>query len=286
MQEKGAILFLGIAGLVVLLALLEQVFPLRQRGLNYWLHLVVNLTMSLMVYLTAHLSVAPATKRAIGWSDAQEFGLMHWLSLPPVVAGILGFLLLDLSFYYWHRANHEVPLLWRFHNVHHMDTQLDVSTGFRFHFVEVLYSTIFRVVQVLIIGVSLPVFAVFELVFQVCTLFHHSNVKLPLTLERLLNLFMVTPRMHSIHHSVVKDETNSNYSVIFRFWDYLHRTLNLNVPQGEITIGVAGYSHPEDRKLWRILLVPFAQQRDYWKYPDGTQPQRHFDRKAKQRVER
>jgi sterol desaturase/sphingolipid hydroxylase (fatty acid hydroxylase superfamily) len=185
---------------------------------------------------------------------------------------------MDLTFYWWHVANHRVPFLWRFHNVHHIDPDLDVSTAFRFHFGEVALSAAFRVAQVSAIGLSGWMFAVYELVFQVNTAFHHSNVRLPIQLERLLNLVIVTPRMHGIHHSQVRDETNSNYSVVFSWWDRLHRTLGLNIPQSAIVIGVPAYSHPADNRLWNALLLPFQRQRDYWRGLDGTAIER--DRKA------
>src|SRR4029453_13648984 len=111
------------------------------------------------------------------------------------------------SFYYWHVANHKVALLWRFHNVHHMDPELDVSPGFRFPFGEVFLSTFFRVAQVGLLGISFASFAAYELVFQANTLFHHSNTRLPIRLERFLNAILVTPRMHGIHHSQVRRET-------------------------------------------------------------------------------
>ncbi|MDQ3200474.1 MAG: sterol desaturase family protein [Verrucomicrobiota bacterium] len=121
---------------------------------------------------------------------------------------------MDLSFYRWHWLNHRSGFLWRFHNVHHSDADLDVSTGFRFHFGEVAISAVFRVVQVALIGISAPAFAAYELVFQVNTLFQHSNVRLPIRLERMLSKVFVTSRMHGIHHSQVQRETNSNYSVL------------------------------------------------------------------------
>jgi sterol desaturase/sphingolipid hydroxylase (fatty acid hydroxylase superfamily) len=101
------------------------------------------------------------------------------------------------------------------------------------------------------------------------TLFHHSNIRLPIGIERLLNKVIVTPRMHGIHHSQVRNETNSNYGVVFCWWDRLHRSIGLNIPQGKIKIGIAGYSSPRDNLLWRTLVMPFGRQRDYWRTPEG-----------------
>lgn len=177
---------------------------------------------------------------------------------------------MDLSFYYWHLLNHRVPVLWRFHNVHHMDPDLDITTALRFHFGELALSAGFRVVQIVAIGVSPVTYAVYEVVFQANTLLHHSNVRLPIRLERPLNKLLVTPRMHGIHHSQVEREANSNYGVVFPWWDRLHRTLGLNVPQSALTIGVPAYSEPGDNRLWAAIVQPFRRQRDYWRRPDGT----------------
>jgi sterol desaturase/sphingolipid hydroxylase (fatty acid hydroxylase superfamily) len=163
---------------------------------------------------------------------------------------------------------------WRFHNVHHVDPDLDVSTSFRFHFGEVLCSLGFKALQVYLIGISLLTYLVYELIFQCAIMFHHSNVRLPISFERWLNKIIVTPRMHSIHHSIVKDETNSNYSVIFRWWDLMHGTLRLNVKQCDVVIGVPAYLDEEDNKFLNLLILPFRKQREHWRLPDGKQPER------------
>ena len=223
-----------------------------------------------MAFAAAALMVRPVAMAVLEWASETPFGALHLVPMPVAAQFVVAFLLMDLTFYWWHVANHRVPFLWRFHNVHHIDPDLDVSTAFRFHFGEVALSAGFRAVQVSLIGLSGWMFAVYELVFQANTLFHHSNVRLPIQMERLLNLVLVTPRMHGIHHSQVRDETNSNYSVVLSWWDRLHRTLGLNVPQSEIVIGVPAYSRPADNRLVDDLLMPFRRQRDYWRLPDGS----------------
>lgn len=232
--------------------------------------LLVNLAISALAFATATFLVRPVALSVLEWSSERPFGLIHAIPMPVAVQFITAFLLMDLAFYWWHVANHRIPILWRFHNVHHMDPDLDVSTAFRFHFGEVALSTAFRIVQVGAIGLSAWMFAVYEMVFQANTLFHHSNVRLPIRLERLLTLVIVTPRMHGIHHSQVREETNSNFSVVFSWWDRLHRTLGLNIPQAEIVVGVPGYAQKGDNSLSNALLLPFRRQRDYWRRPDGT----------------
>ncbi|MGZ8920859.1 MAG: sterol desaturase family protein [Limisphaerales bacterium] len=263
-----------VFGIFLLLFAVEKRFPLRDSIAGLFARLVVNGFISALTFLIAMLVVRPSAVSARNWASEESFGLVHVLRLPAWVQFVVAFLLLDLSFYYWHVLNHKFSFFWRFHNVHHMDPDLDVSTGFRFHFGEVFFSTVFRVVQVALIGVPFVAFAAYELVFQAGTLFHHSNLRLPIRLERLLNKLMVTPRMHGIHHSQVQNETNSNYGVVFPWWDGLHRTIGLNIPQSEIKIGIPGYTTPADNKLWRIFIFPFVKQRDYWRKPDGSAPQR------------
>lgn len=262
-----ATLFLG-------LFILEWVFPLRRRVGDSLKRIAINAFMSGLAVLTGYFTVRASAQAVSGWSSEVDFGLLNVVTLPLWLQFVAGFLLMDLTFYYWHRMNHVVPLLWRFHNIHHLDPDLDVTTSFRFHFLEILYSVAFRVVQVGLIGVTMPIYAAYELLFQCGTMFHHSNLRLPIRLERLINKIIVTPRMHGIHHSVVKSETNSNYSVVFRWWDALHRTLRLAVPQAAIRIGVAGYQEPADNQPGKLIAAPLQKQKDYWHFPDGSEPSR------------
>src|SRR6266699_4678261 len=204
-----------VVAILALFFVLERFFPLRKSTHILVGRLLVNFSISALTFLIAAVLVRPTALATLHWANAKTFGVIHLVPLPAPFEFALSFLLMDLAFYYWHIANHRVPFLWRFHNVHHIDPDLDVSTGFRFNFGEVAMSAAFRVVQVLLIGISMPAFAVYELVFQANTLFHHSNLWLPIRLERILNKLLVTPRMHGIHHSQVRRETNSNYGVVF-----------------------------------------------------------------------
>lgn len=258
-----------VGGWFVLLFGVERVRPLRQSTQPGWPRLRLNTVAVVLALGVAAVTVAPTMATMLDWTRRAEFGLLRLVPLPPLLSLAVGILLLDLTFYWWHRLNHAWPLLWRFHNVHHIDPDLDSTSAFRFHAVEIAYSTAFRAVQFGLIGPSMLAVGIYELLFLSGTVFHHSNVHLPLALERAINLAFVTPRMHGIHHSVIRDETNSNYSVVFRWWDSLHRSLRLNVPQDEIRIGVAAYTRPEDNSLVSLLLLPFRRQCDYWRTPQG-----------------
>ena len=269
-QNGPSIIVVCVVGLFAL----EALFPLRARTRPRPGRWHVNFWITALAFACGTFVVKASALRLSFMTERADFGLLHLAPLGGAGRLVLGFLLMDLTFYYWHRVNHTVPLLWRFHNVHHVDPDVDVSTSFRFHVVEVLYSTFFRAAQVLLIGVSPLTYAVYELVFTVETAFHHSNVRIPVPVERLLNKVIVTPRMHGIHHSTVRVEDNSNYSVIFRWWDLLHGSLRLNVPQSEVTIGVPGYLTPADNSVSALMTIPLAKQRDYWRYPDGSAPAR------------
>jgi sterol desaturase/sphingolipid hydroxylase (fatty acid hydroxylase superfamily) len=253
---------------------LERLVPLRVPRARLATRLLVNLGLSALAIGTAYVVIAPAVRMSLQQTWAARIGLLQWAALPPAAEFTLGFLLLDLSFYYWHLANHKIPFLWRFHNVHHIDPDLDVSTAFRFHFGEVALSVGLRVGQVLLLGVSPLTFAAYEVVFEMNTLLHHSNVRLPLALERLLNKVLVTPRMHGIHHSAVQREDNSNFSVVFSWWDRIHHSLRLNIPQSRIVIGIPGYLEPEANRIGRALILPFVEQRDYWQTTEGKRIER------------
>lgn len=253
-----------LAGGYALLFLLERLFPLRAARSRLWPRLIANFVISAVALAAVLVSVGPVTARGMEWTTRSAFGLMHALEIPAAAEFAVTLLLLDLSFYYWHVANHRLAFLWRFHNVHHVDPDLDVTTAFRFHFVEVALSAGFRALQIALIGPALATYAIYEIFFQLGTLFHHSNLRLPIRLERALNAIVVTPRMHGIHHSMRRQEVSSNFGVVFCAWDWIHHTLRLDVPQQRIVIGVPGYSGAGDNRPWNCLLHPFRAQRDYW----------------------
>ena len=257
-----------VAAVVVPLLILETRFSRRQAKRAKAKRFVINGAISGIALVMGAYVVGPVALKLAARSSEKSFGLLQIIPLPSAVEVVLGFVLLDLSFYYWHRANHAFPFFWRFHNVHHVDPDLDVSTSFRFHFGEVFFSVGFRALQIYLLGISLLTYLIYELAFQCSTLFHHSNVRLPIKVERALNNIIVTPRMHGIHHSIVKDEANSNYSVIFRWWDLMHGTLKLNLKQSDIVIGVPAYSDPNDNRILNLLILPFRKQREYWCLPN------------------
>jgi sterol desaturase/sphingolipid hydroxylase (fatty acid hydroxylase superfamily) len=269
-DDAGRVL---LAGTFLILLLLQWRFPLRRYHFGVLRRLLRNWILSLPGFAIVRFAMLPVPITVAIWARDRHIGLLNWLSLPTWAVWIATFLLMDYAYWWWHWANHMFPLFWRFHNVHHTDLDLDVSTAARFHFGEMFFSIGFLALAVVIFGISPMLLLVFFLCLEMATLFHHSNWRLPIGLERFLNLIVVTPRMHGIHHSIVQRETNSNWGTIFCWWDQLHRTLRRDIPQNEIIIGVAPYRDEKELTLFQLLILPFRKQRE-WRLPDGEQPDR------------
>ncbi|AKD05543.1 sterol desaturase family protein [Pontibacter korlensis] len=269
--DKVGVPLLGVAAAALLI--LEAKRQLRRRTRPKVERLLENGSLAATALPALRLLLLPALYGTARWSVRNHFGLLPRLTLPRWAQHMFGFVLLDYGNYLWHMLMHKSSILWRFHNVHHIDLDLDVSTAWRFHVGENFASVPFRGGVVALLGVPAPLVLFYEVIFEGCTAFHHSNLRLPYKLEKQLCKLIVTPRMHGIHHSIVQRETNSNYSVIFSWWDRLHQTLRLNVPQQEITIGVPAYQDPSEQTLSYLLRLPFQKQRA-WQLPDGTVPER------------
>jgi sterol desaturase/sphingolipid hydroxylase (fatty acid hydroxylase superfamily) len=256
----AAIIGLAVAGCFVA----ERRWPLRVRARPLRERLAANLPMVAIAALVLRLAMVPAALAVAAAAERAGIGLLHWLPWPAPAAVVAGFLLLDWSIYVWHRLNHRVPWLWRFHLVHHTDLDLDVSTAFRFHGGELLLSVGWRTLVILAIGPSPALLLVHEVVSQAATAFHHSNWRMPPRLERAVGWVLVTPSMHGIHHSIVEAETNSNWSVVLAWWDRLHRTWRGEPPNETLTIGLPGWRDPRELDLARLLALPFRRQRPAW----------------------
>ncbi|MBI3317832.1 MAG: sterol desaturase family protein [Candidatus Omnitrophica bacterium] len=188
---------------------------------NRLLHIARNAAIGLVNAAALTLFFSGLIASSARWGQMGSLGLLHRLPLPPSWHAAAGFLLFDLWMYGWHRANHALPWLWRFHRVHHSDDAVDASSAYRFHLGEMLISTLLRLAVIPLIGISLRQLVFYELILQPVILFHHSNINLPETLDRWMRSLVVSPNMHRVHHSDIPDETNSNYASIFSFWDRL-----------------------------------------------------------------
>ena len=264
-------LVLGAFGALVWL---EYRRPLRRSVEPKAAHDARDLAMGGLGAATLQVLERPVVEPLAELVERRRWGLLKLVRLPAWVEVPLALVLMDYTLYLWHVLTHRVPWLWRFHRVHHVDLELDAATAVRFHFGELALSVPWRAAQVLLIGTSPRALSIWQTATIGSILFHHSNLRLPVAVERALSRVIVTPRMHGIHHSIVEEETNSNWSNGLALWDRLHGTLRLNVPQEAVTIGLPAYRRPAEVTLGRVLVMPFGPERPSWRLPRGARPKR------------
>ncbi|MGH9935671.1 MAG: sterol desaturase family protein [Blastocatellia bacterium] len=244
-------------GLILLWTLESWAPAVVDRRDRLW-HAVRNLTLGLLNGAALALLAAPLLALFAVWAENSGFGLLRALRLPPAVATALAVLLFDGWMYLWHRANHEIPFLWRFHRVHHGDPEMDATTAVRFHLGEILISSALRLAVVPLLGISLRQLLIYEALLLPVILFHHGNVNFPEKLDRRLRVALVSPAIHRIHHSRVKVETNSNYASVFSFWDRIMGTLRLRENGRPVNFGLDDFDGEEWQRVPGMLTAPFA----------------------------
>lgn len=239
-----------------LFLLLERLRPLRRRTEPARTRVLQNLALAAagtVVNLTLNeLLVVPVARRAV----ERRRGVLQRRALPRGVETALAVAWLDYTLYLWHLLTHRAPWFWRMHAIHHADRDLDVSTGVGFHPLELAISIGARAGFVAAAGVSPRAFDLWQSAILISSVFHHANVRLPLPLERLLGVIVVTPRLHGIHHSEVEAHRRANLSSGLTLWDWLHGTLRGDVPQARITIGLPDVRRAE--RFLRLLALPFT----------------------------
>lgn len=246
--------FAMVAAWEVLAPRRSAAFPRRQRWPHNLALVALNSIVARLLMPGAVIAVAVAGESA-GWGLINAFALAGW----PAV--LLALVLLDLAIYFQHVMFHAVPTLWRLHRVHHSDLDFDLTTGTRFHPIEIIVSTLIKMAAVVAIGAPAIAVLVFEVVLNATSMFNHANAKLPIAVDRWLRLLLVTPDMHRVHHSVLYNETNSNFGFNLPCWDRLFGTY-LAQPaagHGAMTIGVDAFRSPADLRLDQLLLQPFRQ---------------------------
>lgn len=225
-----------VLGAFLSLSIMERRSPLRLLKKNYFERLLMNGVISIPTFVATRLILMPSVVGAAKIASHKKFGILQLIpfSCPNRV---VTFLLLDYFVYVWHYLAHNNKFLWRFHYLHHSDEDLTVATAIRFHVMETILIGLFRTALIFLIGASAPIVLFHEVIFRIAVSFHHSNWKLPSKVEAILSKFIMTPSMHGIHHSILEEESNSNYSTIFNFWDRIHGTFKYGIPQSLITIG-------------------------------------------------
>ncbi|MHC4994500.1 MAG: sterol desaturase family protein [Planctomycetota bacterium] len=251
-----------LTGALVILWTAQAVSPFYHGRQHQVRHAATNLGLGMFNWILTFAIFAGATKLALDYSAEHDVGVLHRLpdNTPTWLNWVIAFAMMDFWKYLWHRINHRVPLLWRFHAVHHSDKEMDVTSAIRFHTVEILISAVILLALNPLFGVSLEQLFAYESAFLFCVMFHHANLKLPLALDRFLRIFIVTPRMHFVHHSDYQPETDSNFTSLFSVWDRLLGTYRVNDETESITLGLKDHDEHDSLDIAGMMAAPFRKK--------------------------
>ncbi len=251
---------LGIfAAALLLLIVAEAIFPRKARSQPRPRRWLANLSLVIIDTVTLRLALPVLAAGAAIYAQSRGWGLFYQTALPAWLEVTLAMILLDLALYWQHVATHKIPILWRLHKVHHTDRDIDVTTGSRFHPLEILLSMIYKIALVMMLGAPVLAVILFEIILNGCAMFNHANLRLPKVIDHVLRKFIVTPDMHRVHHSVRPEETHSNFGFSISLWDHLFGTYRAQPKAGHeaMVIGLPEYQSREPSSLLWSLLLPF-----------------------------
>jgi len=259
----------AFGGIFALMAIWEFLGPLRPQAIGRGLRWPNNLGVVVVDTLLVRL-IFPST--AVGLAllgEAKGWGLFNVATVPIWIAIAASVILLDFAIYLQHVLFHAVPVLWRLHRMHHADLDFDVTTGVRFHPIEILLSMVIKLAVVAALGVPALAFLIFEVLLNATSMFNHGNVRVRAGFDRIVRWLVVTPDMHRVHHSILSRETNSNFGFNFPWWDRLFGTYRAQTAAGHhgMTIGIEQFRDPRELRLDRMLLQPLRG--DTGNYPLG-----------------
>ena len=260
-QQVEFVVRLGFfGGVLLLMAVWELLAPRRRLTIRKGPRWASNLGLVVLNTFAARLLIPITAVAAALLAESWGWGILHQVQWPTWLEVVLAVLVFDLAIYGQHVMFHAVPALWRLHMVHHADLDFDVTTGLRFHTLEILLSALVKLAAVVVIGPSAVAVVIFEVLLNATAMFNHSNVQMPGWIDRLLRWMVVTPDMHRVHHSVIRAETNSNFGFNFPWWDVLFRTYRNQPVDGHdaMTIGLTQFRDEgrADRLHW-MLALPF-----------------------------
>jgi sterol desaturase/sphingolipid hydroxylase (fatty acid hydroxylase superfamily) len=256
-------------GIFALMALWEFAAPRRARSVSRWVRWPNNLAITAINTVLVRVIFPTAAVGLALLAEARGWGLLNAVALPSWLKVAAAVVALDLVIYLQHVMLHAVPAFWRLHRMHHADLDFDVTTGARFHPVEILLSMLIKLAVVAALGAPPLAVLIFEVLLNATSMFNHSNVKMPKALDRVLRWLVVTPEMHRVHHSILPHETNSNFGFNAPWWDRLFGTYRAQPEAGHerMTIGISQFREPRELWLDRLLLQPLRGKAD--RYPLG-----------------
>ncbi len=251
-------------GIFALMALWEVVLPRRRLREPKGKRWGINIGMTVLNTLVVRF-VFPAGAVGVAlWAEGGGYGILRAIDISLAFAGVLSIVLLDLAIYSQHVVFHHVGPLWRLHMMHHTDLDLDVTTGARFHPIEIVLSMLIKIALVLFLGPPAWAVVVFEVALNAMSMFNHSNVRIPRALDSVLRWLVVTPDMHRVHHSVIVKELNTNFGFNLSWWDRIFRTYTDQPRDGheDMTIGLANFRDLKRLSLPLLVALPFTARRE------------------------
>lgn len=260
MQEEQQIRLVFFLGTLAVIALWEVIAPRRPLHDSKGRRWFTNLSLVVLDTVIVRFTVPVLPVGLAVMLQQRGWGILNLVTLPGWLAAVLAVMLLDCVIYLQHVLFHVLPTLWRLHRMHHADLDIDVTTGNRFHPVEIIISIGIKLAAVALIGPPVMAVVLFEIVLNASAQFNHGNIRIPEPVDRWLRLFVVTPDMHRVHHSVISRETNSNFGFNVPWWDRLFGTYRAQPEQGHLAmmIGLKEYRNPAQLTLGRLLLQPFT----------------------------
>jgi sterol desaturase/sphingolipid hydroxylase (fatty acid hydroxylase superfamily) len=265
LDNQVAVRLAALLAIVVLVASWEILKPRRElsmskalRWTNNWLISVLNSVMLSLLFPLLAVGLALL-------AEEKNWGLFNVHEVPALFSIPLFLILFDLAIYWQHCLYHRIPILWRLHRMHHADPDFDVSTGIRFHPLSIILSMLIKMLVIILLGPPAIAVLLAEILLNVIAMFNHGNIYIPPGIDKVLRLFLVTPDMHRLHHSVIAEETNSNFGFNFPWWDRLFGSYRAQPKGGHIAmeIGIRGFQRPEDQMLHRLILQPLLTPKKY-----------------------
>jgi len=276
LQNEPIIRLSFFAGILLAVALWEVLAPRRELSLSRLTRWPGNLGIVVLNTLVLRFAF-PFAAVAMAWLAAERgWGLFNLVDLPGWLAVVLAMVLLDLTIYFQHVMVHAVPLFWRFHRLHHADLDYDVTTGARFHPLEIILSMGIKLGVIMLIGAPALAVLIFEVILNAAAMFNHGNIRIPKAIDRVLRWFIVTPDMHRVHHSVRPRETNSNFGFNLPWWDRIFGTYR-DQPEGGhqgMTIGIKQFREKKYERLDWLLIQPFIGRIGNYAINGARRPQK------------
>ncbi len=276
MSDESWIRLLMFVGVLAVMSVWQMAAPKREltQGYRRW---PANLGIVMLDSLVVRLLIPAGAMGAALWAAENGWGLFNLVELPGWAAVVVAVILLDMVIYAQHVLVHAVPLLWRLHMVHHSDRDIDVTTGLRFHPLEIIFSMLIKMSVVILLGVPALAVLIFEVVLNGMAMFNHSNVRLPKAVDTIIRILFVTPDMHRVHHSIIKQETNSNYGFNLSIWDRLFGTYIAQPEKGHqgMTIGLTQFlDQPAHQLIWMLRLPFYGDMGQYPMMKFGRGPEK------------